>query len=378
MNSRILNTIREEFKKMPSGSRVPAIREVSKRFSISQFSVQRFFEVLKEEGLIQSFVGRGSYIAGTEQNTGEPAIRDKAARILIVCHSTPSWRGSEISEALHEKLLQIGHKPITVQYSEVDDLNDLLGKGGFDICILQPRRSILPVEVLAMLNSKARHLIVDGRQLELVEVDVILRNRAKSIALAFHHLRSLGHTHIGLLTEQISSAAGYAEIENLYLQNYGSTPNLPDPLVIRVDSAEESSTFFLNLKKAIREELSDRDVLPSAFIVSGRFHPSEIKGGFLTVGLKIPANVSVVQLRSEIRGIQGSEMFTSVGRKTKHVVNSMIDLIKWRLNNPSEPAGLLMDEITLFPGISTQCLESFSSTSFAQTEKENQINQTKL
>ncbi|SMX25249.1 substrate-binding domain-containing protein [Boseongicola aestuarii] len=347
-----VDTLRAEFAGLAAGTRVPTIRDVAARYSISQFSVQRAFESLKEEGLIQSFVGRGSFIAGGDQSHSTD-IAGRGARVLIISHSTPSSRGTEITLLLQAALLEGGHKPICVSYADVSDLHDLLGKGGFDVCVLQPRRSILPVEALALLKSKARHMIVEGRQLEFLDVDVIVRNRAKSIALALRHLRELGHERIGLLTESLDAAAGYAEIENLYSQYFASSLDQPEPLILRVNSETVEVGGGEEIGAAMTKELAGRTSKPSAYIVSGRFKADDIRKGFSIAGLDVPGDVNIVHLRAhEALSGQGASL-TTVGRRADHVASGIVDIVNWRLANPNEPAGLVLDDPSLVKGNST-------------------------
>ncbi len=346
------DTLRAEFTGLAAGTRVPTIRDVAARFSISQFSVQRAFESLKEEGLLQSFVGRGSFISGSEQSHPTD-VESRGARVLIVSHSTPSSRGTDITSHLQAALLEGGHKPICVSYTDVSDLHDLLGKGGFGVCVLQPRRSILPVEVLALLKSKARHMIVEGRQLELLDVDVIVRNRAKSIALALRHLRELGHENIGLVTERLDAAAGYGEIENLYTQSFTASKDQPEPLILRVNGATIDAGGSKEIGAALTEELSGRTTNPSAYIVSGRFKTGDIREGFSMAGLDVPSDVSVVHLRAHEAPNGKKARLTTVGRRADHVANEIVDMVNWRLANPNEIAGLILDDPTLLKGNST-------------------------
>lgn len=355
-NRSFLETLRSEFRTLPAGARVPTIREVAAKFSVSQFAVQRTFEALKEEGLIQSFVGRGSFIVGGEATETPERSETQGARILIVSHSMPSARGTDITNALQAALERARHKSISISYSDVSDLHDLLGRGGFDICILQPRRSVLPVGALALLKSKARHMIVEGRQLELIDVDIFLRNRAKSIAIALRHLRGMGHQNIGLLTERLDLAAGYAEIENLYTQLSWAQPGASEGMIVRVAGDGGKAYDAKDIGDAIREEISANDHIPSAFIVSGRFSPDDIERGFADAGLTIPADVSIVHLRASSQPADSKSVFTTVGRTADHVASGIVDIVNWRLANPNEPTGLILDDPTLTEGPSVRAL----------------------
>lgn len=351
-NGQLLVALREEFKTLPAGARVPTIREVAGRYGTSQFAAQRAFETLKEEGLIQSFVGRGSFVTGVDQ--AGHSVAD--ARILVVSHVTPSRRGANITRDLHSALVEEGHKIIQVTYGDVGDLRDLLGRGGFDICVLQPRRSILPVEALALLKSKARHMIVEGRQLELMDVDVFARNRAKSIAIALRHLSELGHTHVGLLTERLDLAAGYGEIENLFIQMSVIPPDTQHGPIIQVDELERAANGAHTIEAALQDALQADIRMPTAFIVSGRFLADEISEGFTRAGFNIPRDVSIVHLRASETEAE-ADFLTTVGRSAAHVSTGLVELINWRLANPTEPAGLVLDDPTLRIGRSTQAID---------------------
>ena len=344
----LLGDLREEFRHLPAGVRVPTIREISGRYSVSQFSVQRAFERLKEEGFIQSFVGRGSFAVGSGR-VSDSSLPVEQARILIVSHSTPSPRGNEITTLLQGHLQAAGHKLICVSYSDADDLKHVLGRGGFDLCILQPRRSVLPVEALALLRNKASHMIVEGRHLELMDVDVFVRNRAKSIAIALRHLQDLGHDSIGLLTERLDAAAGYAEIENLYTQLYGLSLNHA-AFIVRVGIDEGGYSTAGAIGHALARERLERTTTPSAFVVSGRFSAEEIIEGFRRAEFEIPRDASIVHLRSAPERAAGVPTFTTVGRSTRHVATGIFDIVKWRLANPADPPGLVLDDPSLVAG----------------------------
>lgn len=344
----LLDDLRKEFGQLPAGARVPTIREISGRFSVSQFSVQRAFEALKDEGFIQSFVGRGSFAVGSG-NVRNSSLPVKQARILIVSHSTPSSRGNEITTLLQGSLQTAGHKLICVSYSDAADLKHVLGRGGFDLCILQPRRSVLPAETLALLRAKATHMIVEGRHLELMNMDVFVRNRARSIAVALSHLRELGHEVIGLLTERPDAAAGYAEIENLYTQLYGLSENLP-AFIVRTGINQDGGSTAEAIGHALTGERLGHTNTPSAFIVSGRFSAEEIREGFRRADLEIPKDASVVHLRNASGRLPGAATFTTVGRSAEHVVGGIFDIVKWRLANPAEPPRLVLDDPSLVAG----------------------------
>ncbi len=349
----LVDQLRAEFTTLEAGSRVPTMRDVASRHEVSVFAVQRAFELLKEEGLIQSFVGRGSFVTGGDIAESRILGQARAARVLIVSHSTPSLRGYKIAHSLQTELLQAGCRAVTVSYSDAIELRDVLGDGRYDVCVLQPRRSILPVEVLAMLKSKAKHMIVEGRELERLDVDVFVRNRAKSMALALNFLKELGHERVGLLTEELDAAAGYADIENHFVQSHASLPGAAGSPIVRAVAHQGDGILGSEISEALQRDLANVSELPTGFIVSGRFEPASIKEGFRAAGFKIPSAVSVVSLRVDTETYPEDARFTSVGRTTEHVVQGLVSMIEWRLSNPNEPPVQVLDNPSVFAGFST-------------------------
>ncbi|KQX50842.1 hypothetical protein ASE09_12480 [Streptomyces sp. Root66D1] len=60
------------------GERLPSARELQRRFGIASSTVQNALRLLKEEGLIYSVLGRGSYVRAQDSET-EPEEKESAA-----------------------------------------------------------------------------------------------------------------------------------------------------------------------------------------------------------------------------------------------------------------------------------------------------------
>ena len=53
-----------------AGDRLPPIRDLMRRFGASQMVVQRVFQNLKDRGLIESQVGRGTFVLHSNKDLG--------------------------------------------------------------------------------------------------------------------------------------------------------------------------------------------------------------------------------------------------------------------------------------------------------------------
>ena len=99
--------------------RLPTIRELMKRFGASQMLVQRAFQGLKDRGLIDSQVGRGTYFrgAGARPPTAAPAegeqqrpraasantVQSSIKSVLLLRRSISIARGRVLVEGLQRR-----------------------------------------------------------------------------------------------------------------------------------------------------------------------------------------------------------------------------------------------------------------------------------
>lgn len=63
---------------LDSGSPLPSIRLLAKELQISVITTKRAYEELEREGLINSIVGKGSFVSGADQEF----IREQRLRIM--------------------------------------------------------------------------------------------------------------------------------------------------------------------------------------------------------------------------------------------------------------------------------------------------------
>jgi GntR family transcriptional regulator len=66
LHDRVYRILREEIERgvLPPGARLPAERDLCKRLTVSRATVRRALRQLSEDGLIESWVGRGTFVTG--------------------------------------------------------------------------------------------------------------------------------------------------------------------------------------------------------------------------------------------------------------------------------------------------------------------------
>ncbi|UNK16588.1 GntR family transcriptional regulator [Paenibacillus sp. N3/727] len=75
------------------GDSLPSIRQLAKDLGISVITTKRAYNELEQQGLIDSMVGRGSFVSGSDKEMiREQRLRwveDKARELLEECRSIP-------------------------------------------------------------------------------------------------------------------------------------------------------------------------------------------------------------------------------------------------------------------------------------------------
>jgi GntR family transcriptional regulator len=66
LHDRVYRILRDEIERgvLPPGARLPAERDLCKRLTVSRATVRRALRQLNEDGLIESWVGRGTFVTG--------------------------------------------------------------------------------------------------------------------------------------------------------------------------------------------------------------------------------------------------------------------------------------------------------------------------
>ena len=344
--------LRSEIQDLAPGTRLPTVREMMQQYGVTLHIAQKALQGLKADGLATTHVGRGTFVSG-ERNSRlagadpEPSTdKPDGLRVLTLHHLTASHRGDVIAHALHDRLQQDGHRSISVAYGDVATLEQLLGRGEFDFCVIQPRRSVLPVRLLDLIRTRARHVVVEGRILENLDVDVVVRDRRASVAIALDHLLELGHRRLMLLTEDPSDAVGYSEIEGLFRLWQQASGIGEDWSVCHLPPADaDNGAGYGDLTSQLQG--TKPDARPTAMLVSGRFDEATLRAAIQNAGLKIPDDLSVVYLRSASSDGDDADGFTTVSRSAEQVVTTLQEHIAWRAANPKAPPRTLFDRPTL-------------------------------
>ncbi|WP_170848456.1 substrate-binding domain-containing protein [Devosia sp. YR412] len=328
----LIEILREAALSAEPGSRFPTLRELMSRYGATQYAVHTALKALNAEGVLISQVGSGSIVADHQaQGAGKPA---KQPRILLLHHRGRSEKGDMIGDALHQDLLDHGYRMVSIAYGNGEDLTSLVGDGSFDVCVLQPRSSLISTKMLEIARRCARFVVVEGRNLDGMEFDVVARDRRASLRLALRHLWSLGHHRVGLLSDIKDDGSEPNDYEQMFdFWSEFAAPSQNPPFIHRMandDTQKETLSRVFHAWKAMAESAR-----PTALVVYGRIPATTLLEVSKDAGVSIPNDLGVLRICStSIESLHG-DFFTTAGRSAESVAATIAELVDWRLANPN-------------------------------------------
>jgi DNA-binding LacI/PurR family transcriptional regulator len=329
------------------GERLPAIRELMRRFQVSQVVVERLFSELKSRGLIASQVGRGTFFSGgdasglpTKASEGRAAApearaeqRSASRSVLLLRRSISIARGRMLLDGLQRRFAADGHRVLEVAYTDPDHARLVLnGLPQLDACVVQSTFKTITVDLLADLRSKCDVLAVDGAALTGTDVEVVGMEWGEPLEEAIDVLRRRGHRRIMYASTAfpfLAGQMGQRRFEHLQKRLDGvelmklTVPELPhegyaEALVALVVEQLKRDPFTGLVAWGIEDGAKFRDLLAAA-------------------GVVVPVHLSVVLLGRTDLASEHAGYFHTVGCQVSDQVNELYEAVNARWANPTAP-----------------------------------------
>ena len=338
------------------GDQLPTIRELMRRFGVSQGLVQRSFAALKERGLIDSQVGRGTYFLGgglrrpaasavvSADADVQPARPPAEGRsVLLLRRSISIARGRALVEGLNRRFTAGGHRVLEVSYTDAEHaLTVLKALPRLDACVVQATFRTVPIELLAALRAKCAALAVDGTALVGADVEAVGTEWGEPLASAFVTLGRRGHRHIAVaLTDHplLATQLGWRRLEHLRQAHPDFTfdaialPQLPD------------GDYAAALVERVRA-LCHGGTGPTALIAWGIEDGARFRELLAAAELEVPADLSVVLLGRTDLANEHAGFFHTVGCAVEDQVAALHDAVLARWAVPDAPFRIRLTPVT--------------------------------
>ena len=339
------------------GDRLPPIRDLMRRFGLSQVLVQRCLQALKNRGLVASEGGRGTYFlanAGTGASarasgsaSANPAVdRPPAARsILLLRRSISIMRGRVLVEALHRRFTADGHRVLEVSYTDPEHARTVLKSlPRLDACVLQSSYKTVTIDLVAALKERTDVLAIDGAALMGADVEVVGTEWGEPVARGVARLIDGGHTKIGyatVATPFLANELGKRRFEclketraDLALHSI-SVPQMPD------------SDYAEALVQELTAKVDGEGRLPfTALVVWGIEDGARFRSLLSARGIEVPRDLSVVLLGRTDMANEHGDFFEVFGCSVADQVERLHAAIERRWAQPGAPFGISFTPVT--------------------------------
>lgn len=350
------------------GDRLPTIRELMKRFGASQMLVQRAFQGLKDKGLIDSQVGRGTYFRGAGSRMPAAATvlgdieRAKASAtgatastsvksVLLLRRSISIARGRVLVEGLQRRVADEGHRVLELSYTDPDHaLTVLKGLPRFDACVVQSTFKAIPIALLAALRDKCDVLAVDGAALVGADVEAVGTEWGEPLAAAIAQLVQQGHRRIAYASTShpfLATQLGQRRFE--YLQ--GTLPGVElQAITLGMLPHEDYTT---RLVQQLLVSAGSDGALPFTALVAWGIEDGALFQRLLAqAGIAVPAQLSVVLLGRTDLANEHADFFDVVGCSVADQVDALHHAITARWADADTPYGVHLTPVVRRAGAS--------------------------
>ena len=336
------------------GDRVPTVRELMRRFGVSQSLVQQAFDHLKARGVIESQVGRGTFftaggsLAAARVSTATPAA---VRSVLLLRRSIGITRSRVVVDGLQRRLTAGGHRVLEVSYSDSEHARTVLrGLPRFDACMIQSTFETITIETLVAVRQKTDVIVVDGATLFGTDVDAVGLEWGAPLAAAIRLLAKQGHRSIAHATTSHPLLAN--ELGRRRFEELRAAPGGLDLQSIRLPVLPQDDLEGA-LVASLEAQLATSGRLPfTALVAWGIEDGARFRAALSRIGLDVPSKLSVVLLGRADLANEHTEFFDTVGCNAADQVDYLHDAIAARWAEPSRPYGIRFLPVVTRPGAS--------------------------
>lgn len=275
------------------GEYIPSERQLSKDFKLNRMTVRKGMAMLIEEGLLQPFRGRGTFVTGYPQARAKARPKD-IGYVFIKDFNFPLSKNpyyTEILEGAEAEASKQDYKffLMSVDYDE-SKLRDLASRivsdkiGG---AVFVGRLDEKVEEIITSLAKRKIPVVAIDRYVPYNGVSAVLTDNAKGAYEAVSYLASLGHRDIGFITGPKSNQAVQERADG-----FGKAVK-ELKLKVRDESVAESDLHIHGGYLAMKKILGARKSPTAVFAINDEAAIGAMRA-IHEKGLEVPKDVSLV------------------------------------------------------------------------------------
>ncbi len=319
---------------IPDGGKLPTVRELMKTYSVSQVTVVRALSSLKEENLITSCVGDGTYKARpTESGTANSAVKTYDVGLFV--HDNFTLFAKNTQEELLVRFREAGLSCILHKYRWEDSLNTLKFPPDIRCAVILPDKKTLSSAELFYLKQSSIPVIIAGLLLKGTDIDSVASDDELGGSIAAAHLISQGHRKLAVLMPEPSIQTANDRIDGFC--KYAKLSGLPEPIVytcadfIYDDPLKRGYECVKFLCKQAEIPFTALFVVNDANAISAlkAFHDSDIK---------VPEQISLIGYDDIPESSYSIPALTTVKQDLRQWSSAIISTIRKRLSGICNPS----------------------------------------
>ena len=180
------------------GEHLPTVREMMRRFSTAQRTVERALKPYLASGRIRSRPGAGIVVCDPDAAAAEEAWEGD---VLVLYRISDSRLARNLLQEVEQRLKRRGMSLLQIGYSTEEQALSVLSKmGRFKTCLLQIHFETLSIDFLAALRRHVDSIVIDGVSATGIDADSIGTNWREALAIGYRILKEKGHRRIAFLT----------------------------------------------------------------------------------------------------------------------------------------------------------------------------------
>jgi len=339
----LADVLRERISLLPSGSRLPSVRSLIKRHSVSLPTVQAALSMLENENLLVKKKRSGTFVS------------DKRSVKFIILHRCRS--PSVVSDEMEMSLLAALGAEGWQMYSKRHALegNNFKAADTYDTAELRACAHIVTDELtnlryglLPGLLTQKVPVVIMGREAGDIGVDYVSGDERQIMFSLLKHLRALGHERFGLLVNEPTSFQMIVKRMELF-QSALRVFDLPEGTIIdcHTQPGERSPVLaYDGLKRFLSQ--SKRELPFTALLVASAAGGPGALRAMHEAGVRVPQDCSVATIGLGQNGGLLIPSLTEAGDPPGAVGETIVKLLKMRFTGNDAETLALRVPVTLY------------------------------
>ena len=319
--------LKKKFSGLPSGSKVPPIRELMQQFEVSQITIDKAMKMIRMDGIIESIPGKGTFIRNKDNHAATTTTHIREIGILI-----PSYNGlfiNNVGQYLDEAFRHQEWHVRKIIYDWEQGLNSSLGLHCCDGIVLLPAKQSVSISEISFLASLQVPFVIVNLPLLDLEVNSVSTDNYQGGRLAAKHLQECGYRRMGIIATEPVNSIVQARID-------GFRSCCPDSRLF------DSGTVYGENAHCKAYEITRREINQGcdcdAFFVMSDDSALGVLKALHDSEMKIPEEIGVIGFDGSPESAYYHPALTTVGHDYQGWAQAMVKHFNEALHGGNDPA----------------------------------------